>query len=262
VLTAAIAAAVLARWLAGVVARQYDVAVTQLRRAEHLSVTDELTGLWNVRHLGESLRREVERASRFGRALGVLALDLDRFKEVNDRFGHRAGDAVLAEFARRIRTVVREVDLVFRQGGEEFVVLLPETDARGSATVARRVGAAIGRSPFTIIGRRPDGPASLQIPITVSIGVAVYPDHARTGTEVLDVADDALYAAKRAGRDTFVLASPRLPEQRADPNGGEIGGEMGSGMGSGMGGQIGGGTGSVDGTAPDGTRPPLAARDG
>ena len=198
------------------VAGQYDGVVTELRHAEHLSVTDELTGLWNVRHLGESVRLEVERASRFGRALGVLALDLDRFKEVNDRFGHRAGDAVLAEFARRIRAVVREVDLVFRQGGEEFVVLLPETDLNGSATAARRVGAAIRQTPFTILARRPDGPVSLKIPITVSIGVAVFPDHARTGTEVLDVADDALYAAKRAGRDTFVLATPRVPEQRGN----------------------------------------------
>ena len=165
-LTATIAGGALSRWLGGVVAGQYDGVVTELRQAEHLSVTDELTGLWNVRHLGESVRLEVVRASRFGRALGVLALDLDRFKEVNDRFGHRAGDAVLAEFARRIRAVVREVDLVFRQGGEEFVVLLPETDLNGSATAARRVGAAIRQTPFTILARRPDGPVSIKIPIT------------------------------------------------------------------------------------------------
>ncbi len=241
-LTATIAAGAFSRWLAGLVAGQYDGVVTELGHAEHRSVTDELTGLWNVRHLGESLRLEVERANRFGRALGVLALDLDRFKEVNDRFGHRAGDAVLAEFARRIRAVVREVDLVFRQGGEEFVVLLPETDLNGSATAARRVGVAIRQTQFTIPARRPDGPVSLRIPITVSIGVAVFPDHARTGTEVLDVADDALYAAKRAGRDTFVLATPRLPEQRANGEDDD--------------------TGSVDGGALDGTRPPLASRGG
>ena len=113
-------------------AGQAAVAVDNVRvheEAQRLSLTDPLTGLCNYRYLRESLRREVERASRFGRRLGVLALDLDRFKEVNDTYGHAAGDAVLAEFARRVRAEIREVDFAFRQGGEEFVVLLPETDA-------------------------------------------------------------------------------------------------------------------------------------
>jgi len=202
--------------------------INQIQQAQRLSVTDALTGLWNVRHLNESLRLEVERASRFGRALGVLVLDLDHFKEVNDRYGHRAGDAVLAEFAQRIRGVVREVDLAFRQGGEEFVVLLPETDVAGSATVARRLGAAVRGRPFTVGPRRgivdddltdPSGPRAVEptqlaIPITVSIGIAVYPDHAGTGAEVLDAADEALYGAKAAGRDTCLLATGRLPRQR------------------------------------------------
>ncbi len=127
-------------------AGQAAVAVDNVRvhqEAQRLSLTDPLTGLWNYRYLRESIRREVERASRFGRMLAVLALDLDRFKEVNDTYGHTAGDAVLVEFARRISGVVREVDLAFRQGGEEFVVLLPETDADGAAIVARRIGAAV-----------------------------------------------------------------------------------------------------------------------
>jgi diguanylate cyclase (GGDEF)-like protein len=172
-----------------------------------LSLTDPLTGLWNYRHLRESIRREVERANRFGRMLTVLALDLDRFKEVNDTYGHAAGDAVLAELARRIRMEVREVDLAFRQGGEEFVVLLPETDARGGVVVAERLAAAIRSIPFTIESHHPaaDG---LPVTVTVSIGIAVFPDHATTGPQVLDAADDALYAAKAAGRDTYRIADP------------------------------------------------------
>ncbi|MEU8048280.1 GGDEF domain-containing protein [Micromonospora haikouensis] len=183
------------------------VAVDNVRvheEAQRLSLTDPLTGLWNYRYLRESIRREVERASRFGRMLSVLALDLDRFKEVNDTWGHAAGDAVLVEFARRVRGEIREVDLAFRQGGEEFVVLLPETDARGAAIVAERLGAATRDTPVPV-----DSGGGARIRVTVSVGIAVYPDHASTGEQVLDAADDALYAAKAAGRDTWRLAEAR-----------------------------------------------------
>ncbi|MET0424012.1 MAG: diguanylate cyclase, partial [Actinoplanes sp.] len=185
-------------------AGQAGVAVHNVRmheEAQRLSLTDPLTGLWNYRYLRESLRREVERASRFGRTLAVLVLDLDHFKDVNDTYGHAAGDAVLGEFARRIRVGLREVDVAFRQGGEEFVVLLPETDAYGGAIVAERLCAAVRDRPVSIDPRR----AGLtdQIPVTVSIGVAVYPEHGATAEQVLNAADEALYAAKNAGRDTY-----------------------------------------------------------
>jgi two-component system, cell cycle response regulator len=185
-------------------AGQAGVAVHNVRiheEAQRLSLTDPLTGLWNYRYLRESLRREVERASRFGRTLTVLVLDLDHFKEVNDTYGHAAGDTVLTEFARRIRVGLREVDVAFRQGGEEFVVLLPETDAYGGAIVAERLGAAVRDEPVRVENR-----GSAEIPVSVSIGVAVYPQHGSTAQQVLDAADDALYAAKRAGRDTYRLA--------------------------------------------------------
>jgi diguanylate cyclase (GGDEF)-like protein len=183
------------------------VAVHNVRvheEAQRLSLTDPLTGLWNYRYLRESLRREVERANRFSRMLAVLVLDLDHFKEVNDTYGHAAGDAVLGEFARRIRIGLREVDVAFRQGGEEFVVLLPETDAYGGAIVAERLGAVVRDRPVPIDARRP-GQAD-RVSITVSIGVAVYPEHGATAEQVLNAADDALYAAKKAGRDTYRLA--------------------------------------------------------
>ncbi len=192
-------------------ARHAAVAVDNVRvheEAQRLSLTDPLTGLWNYRYLRESLRREVERASRFGRMVSVLALDLDRFKRVNDTYGHAAGDTVLAEFARRVRGEIREVDLAFRRGGEEFVVLLPETDARGATIVAERLGAAVRDAPVTVVGHA--GVREL-IPVTVSVGIAVFPDHADTGPQVLAAADEALYAAKTASRDTWRLAPAREP---------------------------------------------------
>ncbi|WP_189041198.1 GGDEF domain-containing protein [Micromonospora sonchi] len=182
------------------------VAVHNVRvheETQRLSLTDPLTGLWNYRYLRESLRREVERASRFGRMVSVLVLDLDRFKKVNDTYGHAAGDTVLVEFASRVRGEIREVDLAFRQGGEEFVVLLPETDVRGAAIVAERLGAAIRTAPVPVVGH---AGVRESIPVTVSIGIAVYPDHADTGPRVLEAADEALYAAKAAGRDTWRAA--------------------------------------------------------
>jgi diguanylate cyclase (GGDEF)-like protein len=205
-------------------AGQAAVAVDNVRvhqEAQRLSLTDPLTGLWNYRYLRESIRREVERANRFGRMLAVLALDLDRFKEVNDSYGHGAGDAVLTEFARRIRAETREVDLAFRQGGEEFVVLLPETDGPGGATVAERLGAAVREQPIII--ETTSGEA-IRVDITVSIGIAVYPDHGTNGQAVLDAADDALYAAKAAGRDDYHLAgatasAPYDTEEIAVPSG-------------------------------------------
>ncbi|WP_433792247.1 diguanylate cyclase [Actinoplanes sp. CA-252034] len=201
-------------------AGQAGVAVHNVRvheEAQRLSLTDPLTGLWNYRYLREVLRREVERASRFGRMLTVLVLDLDHFKEVNDTYGHTAGDQVLGEFARRIRIGLREVDVAFRQGGEEFVVLLPETDAYGGVIVAERLGAAVREWPVPVDPRRPG--LDDRISISVSIGIAVFPEHGATAQEVLDAADEALYAAKNAGRDTYRLAervSPGVSEGHLD----------------------------------------------
>jgi diguanylate cyclase (GGDEF)-like protein len=166
---------------------------------------DPLTGLpnrWGLVELVDGLLERAELSS--DDEVDLLFLDLDSFKFVNDTWGHAAGDAVLVEFARRVRGEIREVDLAFRRGGEEFVVLLPETDARGAAIVAERLGAATRETPVPV-----ESGGGARIRVTVSVGIAVYPDHASTGQQVLDAADDALYAAKAAGRDTWRLAEAR-----------------------------------------------------
>ena len=167
--------------------------------ARRLSVTDGLTGLWNYRYFTMTVGKEIERATRFGRPLALLLLDLDHFKLVNDVYGHQRGDAVLVELAERVRAQVREVDTVARYGGEEFVVVLPETDAQGAALAAERIRAAVQRRPF---GEPGDAP----LDITVSVGAAVYPLHGSNATTLVGRADEALYAAKHAGRDTWRLA--------------------------------------------------------
>jgi diguanylate cyclase (GGDEF)-like protein len=186
----------------GRLGQRLDELIAGMQETQRLSVTDPLTGLGNRRRLAEEMHLEIERANRFGRTLGVLALDLDHFKAVNDRYGHRAGDAVLIETAARIRSALRAVDMAFRQGGEEFVVLLPETDIAGSLTAAQRVAAAVRDAAFPLAGQ----PGYETAWVTVSVGVAVFPRHARNGVDLLDAADQALYGAKAAGRNTVVLA--------------------------------------------------------
>jgi diguanylate cyclase (GGDEF)-like protein len=246
-------------------AGQAGVAVNNVRvheEAQRLSLTDPLTGLWNYRYLRESVRREVERAARFGRMLTVLTLDLDHFKEVNDTYGHAAGDTVLHEFARRIRVGLREVDLAFRQGGEEFVVLLPETDAYGGIIVAERLGAAVRDIPVPIDPRRLDpstGRAVDRIPVSVSIGIAVYPEHGVTSQQVLDAADDALYAAKAAGRDTYRLAVSTPVPSGHDQNVASAGDPPWNGDPDPPAGAT-GAPASVSGGAPSGPHPPRQSR--
>ena len=187
-------------------AGQASVAVENVllhRQAQRLSLTDPLTGLWNYRFMQTSLRREAERVRRFVRPSALLAIDLDRFKAVNDAYGHPVGDQVLIELARRITAQIREVDLAFRHGGEEFMVLLPETDAAGAEVVADRLGRAVATRPFKVS----ETAGGRELSISVSIGVAVLGVHGDTATGVLAAADEALYAAKAAGRGTWRVAA-------------------------------------------------------
>ncbi|HEV7207407.1 MAG TPA: diguanylate cyclase [Mycobacteriales bacterium] len=165
------------------------------QEAQRLSITDALTGLWNYRYATLALGREVERALRFSRPMALLMLDLDRFKDVNDRYGHPRGDAVLIEVAQRLRSVVREVDVLSRYGGEELMLILPETDIVGAQQLADRVLETIRSTPM-------GGPGEEPVWMTTSIGIAVLPQHGDSPRAMLRAADSALYAAKAGGRDT------------------------------------------------------------
>ena len=165
-----------------------------------LTTRDQLTGLWNRRELDRFLKDECERAVRFGHSLGLVMVDLDHFKRINDTHGHPVGDIVLREVARRFNRQVRSVDRVARFGGEEFVLILLQTDLTSAMDVARRVCAAVARDPFFTEEQHP-------LTITASAGVAVLPNHAADARVLLAMADRALYAAKLQGRNRVIAAS-------------------------------------------------------
>ena len=168
-----------------------------------MATRDELSGLLNRREFDRILAEEEERAQRFGQPLALVILDLDHFKLINDSHGHPAGDAVLREVASRIAGTIRTVDRAVRLGGEEFALILVQTDGASALEVARRAITAISRTPISVN-------EALLLAVTASAGVAVIPSDAKTAVELFAVADRALYAAKEGGRDRVVAAwAPR-----------------------------------------------------
>ncbi|WP_137135106.1 PleD family two-component system response regulator [Rhizobium sp. FKY42] len=173
---------------------------SSVRQTIELAVTDGLTGLHNRRYLDNHLKTLFNRAAARSRPLSVCITDIDRFKSVNDTYGHDAGDEILREFARRIRSTVRGADLACRYGGEEFVVVMPDTDAHSAASIAERLRGIIEAAPFAL----PSG-GSLQI--TASLGIASYTAGVETPEQLLKNADRALYEAKNSGRNRVVAAA-------------------------------------------------------
>ncbi|MCU1385033.1 MAG: hypothetical protein JWL71_3730 [Acidobacteria bacterium] len=170
-----------------------------LKRAEALSVTDDLTHLYNSRYLNLVLRRETKRASRSGRPLSLLFIDLDGFKAVNDTHGHLFGSRALVEAAAVIRSSARETDVVSRFGGDEFAIVLPDTGAEGAYAVGARVRDKIAAHKFLAA----DG---LDIHLTGSVGVATLPDVAASAEELVQAADKAMYQVKESGKNGIVAA--------------------------------------------------------
>lgn len=177
--------------------RQMEDSLLQ-RQAEivRLSLTDPLTGVANRRRLDEQLETEVNRVQRYGGTLSLAVADLDHFKRINDEFGHEVGDAVLKAFARIMESHVRDTDLIARFGGEEFVILMPQSGRDAAETVAERIRLSLGRSPI----------APLRQAVTVSLGIAEI-QNGESAAALLRRADQALYRAKEGGRDRTVLAA-------------------------------------------------------
>jgi two-component system cell cycle response regulator len=163
-----------------------------------MAITDALTGLFNRRYMESHLASLLEQASARGKPLAVLVLDIDYFKSINDSHGHDAGDDVLREFALRIKRSIRGIDLACRFGGEEFVVVMPETDIAVAAMVAERLRRRIAAEPFAI------NAGGNSIPVTISIGIAALRGAEDNAASVLKRADQALYRAKRDGRNRVV----------------------------------------------------------
>jgi len=185
--------------------------VTAQKRAEdelrRMATHDQLTGLLNRGELRTRAIGEARRATRMGSPLSVAMLDIDHFKLVNDRFGHAAGDEALRHVALLLARNTRSYDLVGRWGGEEFLLLLPESSAAAAARIAERVRAAFVEEPFLL-------PDLTPYPLTVSLGVATLDRETLSVDELVARADAAMYEAKRAGRDRVACASVRLDTER------------------------------------------------
>jgi diguanylate cyclase (GGDEF)-like protein len=176
-------------------ARLVGVAIQNQSMLEKLVFVDPLTGVYNRGFYERQVTLEIERANRTNQKFALLVMDVDDFKPINDKWGHRAGDQVLSQLAREVRARMRKIDLMFRYGGEEFVLLLPGADLEEAQRTAERLRGVVADQRFL-----PEGvPSPLRV--TVSVGGAVYPDQSRTKTGIFNAADTALYRAKQEGKN-------------------------------------------------------------
>jgi len=171
-----------------------------VEKIQELTITDDCTGLYNARHLYKTLEAEVYRSSRYGYEFTVLFIDLDHFKQVNDTHGHLIGSKLLMEIGYLIKAQLRLIDYAFRYGGDEFVILLPQTGKDAALVVARRVRDSLRTSMFC----QEEG---LNLNVRASLGVATYPHDAKTPREIIRQADEMMYLVKNTSRDNIGIAS-------------------------------------------------------
>jgi len=170
-----------------------------VEKIQELTITDDCTGLYNARHLYKTLETEVYRSARFGYEFAVLFIDLDHFKQVNDTHGHLIGSKLLAEIGYLIKAQLRLIDYAFRYGGDEFVILLPQTGKDQALVVARRLRDNLRTSIFC----QEEG---LNLNVRASIGLATYPHDAKTPHDVIRQADEMMYLVKNTTRDNIGIA--------------------------------------------------------
>ncbi|HWI41177.1 MAG TPA: sensor domain-containing diguanylate cyclase [Verrucomicrobiae bacterium] len=183
------------------------VAIENARYVERINalvITDDLTGLYNARHFDEALEEEVARAQRYGTPLALLFLDLDHFKSVNDTHGHLAGSRLLAEVGQLIRRTIRKVDKAARYGGDEFVLILPNTGREGALVLASNLRRVLAEQVFRT-------PAGLPVRVTASFGVAALPEDAADKRGLIAAADAAMYRVKEGGRNGVLPALSGTP---------------------------------------------------
>ena len=180
--------------------------IRQYQGVQRLAYLDDATGLYNARYLATVLEREVTMNRETGKSFAVLFLDADHFKKVNDTHGHLVGTKLLNALGRHLKKYVRETDTVFRYGGDEFIAVLSPCDLATAKVVAERIRQSVEKKEFLAA-------EGLRLKFTVSIGVAIFPDHADSKKDIIEAADHAMYGAKKASRNSVFLAETKIKQQ-------------------------------------------------
>lgn len=179
-----------------ILAQQFLLGIKRVilyQRVQELAITDSLTGIFSRRYYLERLNEEIARSKKFKYRFSFLMVDIDHFKTYNDRYGHLVGDVILREVSKTIKENMRQIDLVGRYGGEEFSIILTETDKEGAVFAAERIRQAIENKPIRAYDE--------DLKVTVSIGISVFPSDSKDATKLIEKADQALYQAKHTGRN-------------------------------------------------------------